>query len=216
MKPRNTLIVVAIFAALLGYIYFFEINKTPEQLSAQLGTPTARPPVYTLQFNPSDVASIQVSDLQAARQVVAKRNSDQWQITSPANKTGDSPTIESAVSALSSLQASRVLTDVTDIAPYGLVTPTIEVRMVMSDTKQYAITVGNKTPNGSDYYVAYTGDKSKVFLISTSSIDEVKGWLDTPPYQPTPTPTFTPSLTPSVTDTPEVTPTPAATDTPKP
>ena len=216
MKPRNTLIVVAVFAILLGYIYFFEINKTPEQISAQLGTPTARPPVYALQLNPTDVASVQVSDLQAPRQVVVKRNGDQWQVTSPTDKTGDKLSVDSAVSALSSLQASRVLTDVTDIAPYGLVTPTLEVRLVMSDTKQYAITVGNKTPNGSDYYVAYTGDKSKVFLVNTSNIDQVKGWLDTPPYQPTPTPTFTPSLTPSVTDTPQVTPTLAATETPKP
>ncbi len=216
MKPRNTLIVVAVFAILLGYIYFFEINKTPEQLSAQLGTPTARPPIYALQFSPSDVASVQVSDLQAPRQVVVKRNGNQWQVTQPADKAADTLPVESAVSALSSLQASRVLTDVTDIAPYGLVTPTLEVRMVMSDTKQYAITVGGKTPNGSSYYVVYTGDKSKVFLVNTSSIDQVKAWLDTPPYQPTPTPTFTPSLTPSVTDTPTLTPTPLVTETPKP
>ncbi|MBI5034612.1 MAG: DUF4340 domain-containing protein [Chloroflexi bacterium] len=216
MKPRNTLIVVAVFAVLVGYLYFFEINKTPEQLSAQLGTPTARPPVYALQFNSSEVASIQVSDLQAPRQVVIKRNGDQWQIAQPADKAADTFPVQSAVSALSSLQASRVLTDVTDLAPYGLVTPTLEVRLVMSDTKQYAITVGGKTPNGASYYVTYTGDKSRVFLVNTGSIDEVKAWLDTPPYQPTPTPTFTPSPTPSVTDTPAVTPTPPAAETPKP
>lgn len=212
MKPRTTLIVVAVFAVLLGYIYFFEINKTSEQLSAQLGTPTARPPTYVLQFTPSEVNTLQVSDLQASRQVILKRNGDQWQITQPADKTADKFAVESAVSALSSLQTSRVLTDVTDIAPYGLVTPTLEVRLVMSDTKQYAITVGGKTPNGSSYYVVYTGDKSKVFLVNTGSIEEVKAWLDTPPYQPTPTPTFTPSPTPSVTDAPV----PTVTETPKP
>ena len=110
--------------------------------------------------------------------------------------------------------ATRVLTNVTDLAPYGFITPTLEIRVVMSDTKQYAITVGNKTPNGTSYYVVYTGDKSTVFLVNTSNIDEVKGWLDAPPYQPTPMPTFTPSPTPSVTDTPAAT--PAAIETPKP
>ena len=216
MKPRTTLIVVAVFALLVGYIYFFEINKTADQLSAQLGTPTAKPPTYALQLNASDVNSIQLSDLQAPRQVIVQRNGSDWQVTQPISKTADTFPVESAVSALASLQATRVLTNVTDLAPYGFVTPTLEIRVVMSDTKQYAITIGGKTPNGSSYYVIYTGDKSNVFLINTSNIDEVKGWLDAPPYQPTPTPTFTPSPTPSVTDTPAITPTPAATDTPKP
>jgi hypothetical protein len=163
-----------------------------------------------LQFNSSDVSTIQVSDLQAPRQVVIKRNADQWQVTQPTEKTADKFQIDSTLSGLSNLQATRVLTNVTDLAPYGFLTPTLEVRLVMSDTKQYAVTVGGKTPNNSNYYVTYTGDKSQVFLINTGNVDEIKTWLDTPPYQPTPTPTLPPSPTPSVTDTP------VATETPKP
>lgn len=217
MKPRNTLIVVALFALLAGYMYFFEINKTPAQLSAQLGTPSATPPLYALQFDSTQVDSIQVSDLQAPRQVIVKRNGAAWQVLQPTQKTADGFPVETAISGFASLQASRILTSVTDLAPYGFVTPTLEIRMVMSDTKQYALTVGGKTPNGQNYYVTYTGDKKQVFLVSTNSIDEIKNWLDNPPYQPTPTPTFTPSPTPSITDTPIATPAlPPVTETPKP
>ena len=210
MKPRTTLIVVAIFVLFLAYIKFFEVDKTPEQLSAQLGTPTARPPMYAVQLNADDVKSLQVSDLRAPRQVVVTRAADGWQVNQPADKIAEPFQVESAVGGLTSLQATRVLTNVTDLAPFGLVTPTLEVRFVMSDTQQYAFIVGNKAPTGSNYYIAYTGDKTQVFMVDMNSIDTVRDWLDTPPYQPTPTPT------PSVTDTPVVTATPGVTATVKP
>ncbi len=216
MKPRTTLIIVVLFALLAGYVYFFELNKTPEQLSAQLGTPTARPTMYALQLTPSDVKSLEISDLHTPRQVVVTRAGDNWQVNQPADKAADSSQVESAVWDLTSLQATRVLTNVTDLAPFGLVTPTIEVRLVMSDTKQYAFLVGNKAPTTSSYFINYTGDNTRVFLVDMNGIDTVKAWLDTPPYQPTPTPTFTPSPTPSVTDTPTITPTPVVTATVKP
>ena len=114
------------------------------------------------------------------------------------------------MSGLASLKASRVLTDVTNLGQYGLITPTLEARIVMSDSKQYAITIGGKTPDTRSYYAMYTGDNTRVFLIDAPSIDAVKGWLDTPPYEPTPVPTNTPM------PTPVETPTPTATETPKP
>ena len=108
------------------------------------------------------------------------------------------------------------MTNVKDLNAFGFVTATMEVRMVMSDTTPYALTIGAKTPDGAGYYAVYTGDKSKVFIVSTSSVSTLQGWLDTPPYQPTPTPTYTP--TPPVTPTLEGTPSPGSepTGTPAP
>ena len=205
MNPRTTLIVVALFALLGAYVYFFELNKTPEQLSAQQGTPTAKPPQYALQLNVDNVASLEVTDLRAPRGVKLTRAGDGWRVNQPIDKPADAGQVDSALGALTNLTTSRVLTNVVDLAPFGLVTATLEARIIMSDTTQYALTVGNKSPDGKYYYAVYTGDKAKVFLIDTSSIDSLKGWLDTPPYEPTPTPTFTPSPTLSITDTPPAT-----------
>ena len=199
MKPRNTLIVLAIFAVLLGYVWFVEYPKTP----AQLSTPTPPAPVV-FNLNASDIKTVEVRDLQKPLTVTVSRVGSDWQVEQPVAKPGDSAAIDAAVSQLASLQATRVLTDVTDLAPFGLVTPTLEARMVMSNTMQYAITVGSKTPDQSSYYVAYTGDK-KVFIVDSTAIDALSAWLTAPPYQPTPTPTFTPTT--------PLTPTPAATGT---
>jgi hypothetical protein len=203
VKPRNTLILVAAFAVLFGYVYFVEFPKTPDQLA----TPTT-PLAVVLKLNASDVKTIEVRDLQTPRQVVLTRAGAGWQVQQPENKPADNPTVDDVISKTVSLQATRVLTDVTNVAQF-FVTPTLETRLIMSDTTTYAVTVGGKTPDGSDYYVTYTGDKSKVFIVSTSSIDAIKAWLDTPPYEPTATPTFTPTLppTPTVPTTPTITPT---------
>jgi hypothetical protein len=117
-----------------------------------------------------------------------------------------------------------VLTNVNDLAQFGLVTATLEVRLIMSDTTPYALTIGDKTPSGSDYYAVYTGDRSRVFIISGVTVEDMLNWLNTPPYEPTPTPTAVPTVpgTPSPESTgapPNLVPTvaiplPAATPTP--
>ena len=193
MKPRNTLILVAVFAVLFGYVWFVEAPKTP----AQLGTPTPTQPVV-FNLDAQNVKSIEIRDLEQPRQVTVTRAGNGWQVEQPVAKGADALTVNNAVDQLVSLKATRVLTDTSLFSQY-FITPTIEARLVMSDTTSYAITVGDKTPDGSDYYVSYTGDKNKVFIVSTIDIDTLKGWLDTPPYEPTPTPTFTPTVPPTAT-----------------
>lgn len=210
MKPQTTLIIVAVFALLAGYVYFFELNKTPEQISATLGTPTAKPPTYVIQVDSLNIKSVELADLRAPREVKVSRTETSWQLNKPVEKPADRFSVESAAAALASLKASRVLTDVTNLGQYGLITPTLEARIVMNDNQQYAITVGGKTADARSYYATYTGDNTRVFLIDASSIDTIKVWLDTPPYEPTPVPTSTPAPTPVETATP------TATETPKP
>jgi hypothetical protein len=212
VNPRITLVVVALFVLLFGYVYFVELNKTPEQLGTP--TPVAQPQVF--QLNAKDVKSIEVRDLRAPRETKLTRTETGWTIDLPVQKAADSPTVDSTIGQLTTLQATRVLTNVTDLAPFGFVTATLEARLIMSDTTPYALTVGGQTPNGSDYYAVYTGDKSKVFIVSSATVTTLMGWLNTPPVEPTPMPTSTatPPVTPTAATTPELTPAPALTPTP--
>lgn len=195
MNPRVTLILVAVFAVFFGYVFFVEQNKTPEQLGTP--APTLAPGIF--QLNASNVKSLQVRDLRAPREVDLTRTDKGWQVDKPVQKPADSSAVDNIVSQLVTLKASRVLTNVTDLAPYGFVTATVEARFTMSDTTTYALTIGDKTPDTSGYYAVYTGDKSRVFIVDGSTVSQMLLWLDNPPYEPTPTPTFTP--TPPVTAT---------------
>jgi hypothetical protein len=211
LKPRNTLIVVALFALLLGYVYFVELNKTP----AELGTPVPTPQPQVLNLTVDSDKSIEIGDLRSQREFIPTRSDEGWQVVEPQAKPADSPAIDSTLASIASLQASRVLTNVTDLGQFGFITATLEVRLVMSDTTPYALTVGNKTPDGSNYYAVYTGDKSKVFIIPSSTFDSLVAWLGVPPYQPTATPTMTPTppVTPTIETTETITPTVSAPET---
>ncbi len=227
MNSRVTLIVVAVFLLLLGYVFFVDQDKPSVQLNA---TPTRAEAVkpYLFPISTTNVQSIQVRDLRAPREVLLKRAETGWQVVKPEQKAADDFVVTQKINQMITLQASRVLTNVTDLKPFGFVTATLEVRVVMTDTQEYGITVGAKTPGGYDYYAVYTGGKD-VFVVSPSVIDDLLAWFDAPPYQPTPTPTFTPTppVTPTEAGTPPATtappnivptfvPTPQVTGTPKP
>lgn len=209
MNPRNTLILAGVFVLLVVGIKLGENSGLPTQSTTP--SPTALPQIYSL--SPANVKTIDVRDLHMVRDVQLDRTANGWQITKPDNVAADSAAVDSALSQLTNLQANRVLTDVTDLKPFGLVTATLEVRLIMTDTTPYALTVGDKTPDGSSYYVVYTGDKSKVFTVSSYALDTLMGWLNLPPYQPTPTPTLPPSPTAAPTEagTPGATPSPGGT-----
>jgi hypothetical protein len=205
VKPRNTLIVVVILALLLAYLYFVELPKTPEQLNAQLGTPTATPPAYAFQLNAADVQTITITDLHFPRVVTIMRSGGGWRVTQPQDKPADPDKADATASALTNLQITRVL-KVTDLAPFGLAPAQLDAHFIMKDGTTYGILLGNTTPDGALFYIAYTGDTSKVFLIETSLGRSLQALLDAPPYEPTPTPVWT--ATPPVTPTAEATPVP--------
>ncbi len=199
MKPRNTLIVVAVLAALLAYLYWVELPQTPEQLSARQGTPTVTPAPYMFQLSAADVQTIIITDLRFARAVTLTRVDNGWRVTRPEDKPANLNKVDATANALTNLQFTRALT-VTDLAPYGLAPAALEARIVMKDGAAYGLLLGKTTPDGSLYYAAYTGDKSKVYLVETSLGLSLHNLLDAPPFEPTatPTPTATPPVTPTV------------------
>jgi hypothetical protein len=212
MNRRNTLILVVIFIALAGYAYFTQARNAGT--SQALPTPSATPvPVFN--FLTDSVSQFQASDLQKNQVVVVTRQGESWHMTAPKDSATDAVRIADAVDSIAHLEATRVLTNVTDLAGYGLITATIEARVTLSDTTQYVLQIGDTTPDQSAYYALKGGDK-QVYLITTAIVAALKDFVDRPPYPATPTltplPTLTPSSTPTLTPTGTITP-PTATPT---
>ncbi|MEW5717244.1 MAG: DUF4340 domain-containing protein, partial [Chloroflexota bacterium] len=133
MKPRTTLIVVAVLAALLAYLYFIELPQTQEQINARLGTPTATPASYLFQLDANNVKSFTITDLRFPRTVSVARAEAGWLVTQPENKPADKNKADATASALANLKIVRVLTNVGDLAAFGLAPATMEARFVMND-----------------------------------------------------------------------------------
>lgn len=202
MKPRNTLIVVAVLALLLAYLYWVELPLTPEQVSTRQGTPTTTPAAYALRLDPNQVQTFIITDLRLPRTVSVTRTDGGWRVTQPLSAPADQTKCDSTASALANLQVTRVLT-MTDPAAFGFAPAELEGRLIMKDGTAYGILLGNKTPDGTAYYAAFTGDKSKVFLIDLLLPNSLHSILEVPPIAPpTATPTANASATPMLEATP--------------
>lgn len=204
MNPRITLGVVVLFLLALGYVYFVEAPKTPDQLSAQ----TPRPAPQVFQLASGQVQTLELRNLRTGQEFRMSRSGEnRWQIEKPESRAADLFRVEPIITGFAQMQASRVFTDVTDLNQYGVLTGTLDARMIMRDSTPWGITVGNKTTDGSGYYAIYTGTNTPLFIINTSLIEEWLKWFDTPPFEPTPTPTFTATPPVSATPIPSATPT---------
>lgn len=207
MNRNTTIILLVIFIALAGYVYF--VQPRTAGTATPSGTPSATPaPVFD--FLTDNVTKFQVTDLQKKETVdVTRQGADNWHMDQPKDSATDPLRVADALGSIAHLEATRVLTKTTDLSAYGLVTMTIEARVTMSDTTQYVLQIGDPTLDKSDYYALKGGDKT-VYLIASSTVDTLRNYLDQPPYPPTPTltplPTLTPSATPAVTPAGSTTP----------
>jgi len=104
-----------------------------------------------------------------------RRENGKWQMLEPKALPADQDAAASMVSSLSSLNADKVVEEkATDLKPYGLDTPTLDVSIVKKDGKTDELLIGDDTPTGSGSYARRAGD-AKVVTIATftkSSLDK--------------------------------------------
>jgi uncharacterized protein DUF4340 len=203
MRPRNTIILAVILIALLGYVYVMQ-SRNGGQLAAQ-NTPSPTPiPLFS--FVTDNATQLQLKDLVKNQTVLVSRQGSTWHMTQPKDSATDPLRIQSALGTLANLEATRVLTNVSELSAFGLITGTLEARVTMSDTTTLDLFVGNPTIDNTANYALKNGDKTQVYLIDNSNVVALQDLLTNPPYPPTATPTPLPTLTP--TNTPTITPTP--------
>ena len=106
------------------------------------------------------------------------KTDDTWGYSGDPNFPADADKIENLLSAFSEVTANRVLTDVTDLAQYGLDEPANTIHLTDSEGSEYVLHIGNLNSSTGDYY-AYTSDEKTVYTIdSTIPLDFQIGLYD--------------------------------------
>jgi hypothetical protein len=151
---RTFLVLLAIAAALGGYLYYDSKHGSGDQKKQEK--------VFAdVQSDKIDRVTIK-SD--KGETTTAQRQGTGWQLTQPAATSADESEISGITSNLASMEVQRVVDDQPgDLKQYGLDPPRIDVTFA-SGGKDRRILFGQKTPTGSDMY-AKLPDKPRVFLI---------------------------------------------------
>lgn len=182
MKFGTTLSLLAIFAALGGYVLWSGKSGAGGGSAA-----TATPEIAVLQLNPGDVSAVVVREA-GGKQARVERSGSSWNVAAPKASPGDTTGISGVVDALAKLTATQTITPASqDLAPYGLSRPRI-VQLLKGNTTLAELRIGDKNPNGSATYVQRSGSPA-IYLVTAPELDSATQWLTAPPLQPTPLPT---------------------------
>jgi len=179
MKFRTTGILLLVFALLAAYVFFVEMKKQPAVTPVDQST-------WILTLAKDDVQQISVTD--GGQTTLVALSEGAWYVGGVGGQEADPTRMESLVASLVDLKATRVLTETAEsLASYGLESPPVSVTLGLADGKQEVLAIGNKNPQGSQYYMQRKG-KSPVYMVYSYLVDDVRQVVSAPPYKPTPTP----------------------------
>lgn len=175
IRVRGLLIAVIVLAALAGGVYWS--NRTKKEAENK-PSPDATPKVLSIpqdQFQQIEIAKTGTETL-----VLKKNSSGNWEMVTPKQWPVDQDAAAGLVSALSSLDSSRVIEEkASDVSQFGLATPSLDVRVLRKDGKTAHLLIGDDSPAGGGTFAKVDGD-SRVFTIATynkSSLDKSPGDL---------------------------------------
>lgn len=209
MNRNTTLILVVIFAALLLYVL---LVQRPADEAAANATPTpavTRSGSLWAGVTADQILTVRVEDRAQARTLAFGRAdaTAAWTITEPAAQPADQVAAAGNAATLVGLTYQNTLTPTTDLANFGVVSPTYVIQIGLVDGGALKLSVGDLVPTGNAYYAIKDGDPA-LYVLSQFSLDPIIGWIESPPVPPT--------ATPEVTITPEAEITATATLTPSP
>jgi hypothetical protein len=168
MKPTGLLVAVAVLAVLGGAVWW---SNKKQASAAKASTDTS---IKLLTIPDDQFQEIRIQKTGADAEDL-KHQDGKWQLTAPKALPADQDTAVSLVTTLSNLSADAVIEPkATDLAPYGLAKPALDVQVIRKDGKTSEILVGDDTPTGSGAYAKVAGDPRVVTIGSyvKSSLDK--------------------------------------------
>lgn len=180
---RSTWIVLVIFLALAGLMYYLNQNKpaTTEETEA-----TPVPPVeYLITEDDGLPTSIEISSKTGDDVSIVRNEAGEWVLKQPIEAEANQGSAEAAASQLTSLRiVSRP-----EVAPAdaGLVQPSYRMTIKLTGGKVKTVRIGDLTPTESGYYTS-VDESDDILIVSKTGLDSLLMLVTSPPYVNTPTP----------------------------
>ena len=161
MRPKGLLIAVVLLAVLGGLIFWSNKKQAAAPPKSATDTTTRLLTISDDQFQEIRIKKLtgEVEDL--------KRDNGKWRLVEPQPLAADQDTVGSIVTTLGSLTADKTIEpNATDLVPYGLNTPTLDITITKKDGKTVEALIGDSTPTNSGAYAKLAGDP-RVFTVAS-------------------------------------------------
>lgn len=180
---RSTWIILVIFLALAGLMYYLNQRKPATSEEAE-ATPV--PSVeYLITENDGLPTSIDIQS-DNGNEVHIERNEDgDWVLKQPIEAEANQGSAEAAASQLTSLRI--VSRPEVALADAGLAQPSYIMTVELTGGKVKNVRIGDLTPTESGYYTSFDGN-DEVLIVSKTGLDSLLMLVTTPPYASTATP----------------------------
>lgn len=166
MKKSTKLVSAVVVLAVLGGVYVGLNTYVSKEEKAESSSE---------EESKTEVFSVKTDDIKSLgfivdkKEVTFEKKDDSWvkkdETAFPVNQT----TLDSAASAIETVEADRVLEDVEDLAEYGLDSPSNTVIVDTADgtTK---LNIGDENTSTNQYYISKDDDDSTVYVVAADTV----------------------------------------------
>jgi hypothetical protein len=159
VKPRGLTIAVALLAVLGGLVWWSNKRQAAAGNTSDKTTKLLSIPEDQFQEIHLKKLTGEVIDLQ--------KQDGKWKITQPQQLLADQDAVSSIVTNLASLNADTVVDEkATDLKPFGLNDPTLDIQVKLKNGKTDEVLIGDDTPTGSGAYAKLPGSAKVVTIAS--------------------------------------------------
>lgn len=168
---RNLILLVLLLISLIPVYYVISYNNQKDQ-EAENETESKR----ILSMEMSDVASVQFT--LDGEEVTFTKTENAWKLEGDDSFEVEASVVENTISAITDMTANREITDVENLAEYGLEQPVQKVVLKDSDGITHNIYFGSSNDSTGDDYVYIGDDKTKVYTVAASVAQTFTGTLE--------------------------------------
>lgn len=162
MKNRKQASVLSILLVLVVVlvIAYFTMTTAAKNKQEQAGN-EANIELYSL--DTAKTAKIEVSNENGS--FIFEKEGDSWKLTSEKDFSLDQSVVETMLSAIKTIQASRlVVEDAEELGEYGLSKPKISIKIELEDGVSAKIDLGDEVPVQGGYY-GLVDEENKVYVM---------------------------------------------------
>ncbi len=176
---RSTWILLIIFVALAGLLFYLNRQDGAAQDDLELMTETSQPVEFLFTDESGVPLGIQISDTDGNFVEIVRNEEGTWMLKQPTETGANQGMAEGAASQVTALRILSTL----DLAPEyaGLVLPSYLLTVNFSSGETFTVEIGDQTTTESGYY-ARMAMSDKIHVISKPGVDSLLRLLSDPPF----------------------------------